>query len=71
MNISVLSSESSWAFSIMASIFIYFNNWMTYTGKKRIKIKPSIKNATNYNIWLLWSLPMAITFLCVLLWNKL
>lgn len=70
MNIAAFNSETSWIVSILASIFIYFNNWMTYTGKKRIKIKSGIKNSKDYNIWLLWFLPIIFFLLIVLLWSK-
>lgn len=71
MNISAFSSEASWALSIIASIFFYFNNWMTYTGKKRMRIKTSVKNAKDYNIWLLWFLLIALFSLSAVLWQKL
>lgn len=71
MKVSALSSEASWTLASLGALFIYFNNWMTYTGKKRMQIKPSVKNSTDYNIWLLWLLPIFISAFIATLWNKL
>ncbi|WP_299271976.1 hypothetical protein [uncultured Psychroserpens sp.] len=59
MNSITISSGKAWAFFIMISIFIYFKNWIQYSGKKRAVInvkRNSKKTPQQYNIWLLWFL---------------
>ena len=59
MNTTTMSSRKAWTIFIMASIFIYFKNWIQYTGKKRMILnakKNSKHQPQHYNIWVLWAL---------------
>ncbi len=61
MNMVTMSSAKAWTLFVLVSIFIYFKNWMQYTGKKRMMInaKMNKKKVQPYSIWLLWALPIA------------
>ncbi len=62
MNMVTMSSFEAWTLFMLAAIFIYFKNWMQYTGKRRMMInaKMNKKKSNTYNIYLLWLLPVAI-----------
>ena len=62
MNMVTMSSSEAWTLFTLAAIFIYFKNWMQYTGKRRMMInaKMNKKKSNTYNIYLLWLLPVAI-----------
>jgi len=74
MNTNTMSSGKAWSLFLMATIFIYFRNWMLYTGKKRSIINAKRnrkKQPQSYNIALLWlllvgSLVLSILFLTAL-----
>ncbi|MDG5490909.1 hypothetical protein [Psychroserpens sp. SPM9] len=74
MNTATMSSGKAWMLFIMASLFIYFKNWIQYSGKKRkvlnaknnSKLKPQ-----HYNIWLLWALLLGCIVLSVILLSAL
>jgi predicted nucleic acid-binding Zn ribbon protein len=72
MKVDTMSSEKAWTLFIIASIFIYFKNWMGFSGKKRnvLNAKRSKKNVQAYNIWLLWLLPFACIALALVLLQK-
>lgn len=72
MKLDTMSSEKAWTLFIIASIFIYFKNWMGFSGKKRnvLNAKRSKKNVQEYNIWLLWLLPFACIALSIVLLQK-
>ncbi|MDO5978561.1 hypothetical protein [Flavivirga spongiicola] len=61
MNMVTMSSTKAWTLFVLMAVFIYFKNWMQYTGKKRMMInaKMNKKKTQHYNIWLLWLLPIA------------
>ncbi|TGV01942.1 hypothetical protein [Flavivirga rizhaonensis] len=61
MHMVTMSSTKTWTLFTLISVFIYFKNWMQYTGKKRMMInaKMNKKRTQHYNIWLLWLLPIA------------
>jgi len=62
MNMATMSSANAWTLFTLVSIFIYFKNWMQYTGKRRMMIiaKMNKKKSNLYNIYLLWVLPLAV-----------
>lgn len=70
MNKAPMSSSNAWTLFIMACIFLYFRNWVQYSGKKR-KILNAKKNSKaqpeHYNIWLLWLLLFGSILLSVIL----
>jgi len=68
MNMSTMSAEKAWVLFVLASGFVFFKNWIQYTGKKRMMIHTKMNKRSNwkYNIWLLLSLPfivLALTFI--------
>lgn len=72
MKVATMSSEKAWILFTIASIFIYFKNWMGFTGKKRnvLNAKRLKRKALTYNIWLLWVLPFACIALALVLLQK-
>ncbi|GAA4966125.1 hypothetical protein [Algibacter aquimarinus] len=64
MNMVTMSSSNAWTLFALTIIFIYFKNWMQYTGKKRMMINAKMNKkkskSTSYNIYLLWLLPIAV-----------
>ena len=72
MNTSTISSGKAWFIFVMACVFIYFKNWIQYSGKKRsvINAKRHSKNQPEtYNIWTLWSLLIGSIVLSIILLN--
>ncbi|SDR70406.1 hypothetical protein SAMN04515667_0374 [Formosa sp. Hel1_31_208] len=73
MHTSALSSDKAWSLFIMTSVFIYFKNWLQYSGKKRKVLNAKRINKTkpqHYNIILLWCLPIGIIGLSLILLYK-
>lgn len=62
MHMVTMSVTKAWTLFVLASVFIYFKNWMQYTGKKRMMInaKMNKKKTQYYSLWLLWVLPVAV-----------
>lgn len=72
MNTVTMSSGKAWTLFIMASIFLYFKNWIQYSGKKRkvLNAKRHGKQSPyHYNIWILWSLLVGSILLSIILLN--
>ena len=63
MNMVTMSSSNAWTLFVLIAVFIYFKNWMQYTGKRRMMINAKMnkkKHGSTYNIYLLWGLPIAV-----------
>lgn len=63
MNMDTMSSSKAWTLFTLIAVFIYFKNWMQYTGKRRMMINAKMnkkKSKSAYNIYLLWGLPIAV-----------
>lgn len=63
MNMDTMSSSNAWKLFTLIAVFIYFKNWMQYTGKRRMMINAKMnkkKTSCAYNIYLLWGLPIAV-----------
>lgn len=58
MSTSGLASEKAWLLYAMAVIFIFFRNWMLYSGRKQkiMLAKNRKKSPGDYKIWMLWLL---------------
>lgn len=63
MNMVTMSASKAWTLFVLIAVFIYFKNWMQYTGKRRMMINAKMnkkKSKSTYNVYLLWLLPIAI-----------
>ncbi|OBX23565.1 MULTISPECIES: hypothetical protein [Bizionia] len=71
MNMNTMSQDKAWALFIMASVFVFFKNWIQYAGRKRqvLNAKMLNKKSQNHSIFLLWLLPVACILLSVILWQ--
>ncbi|MDO5972269.1 hypothetical protein Q4Q35_20920 [Flavivirga aquimarina] len=71
MHMVTMSSGKAWTLFGLASVFIYFKNWMQYTGKKRMMInaKMNKKKTEHYSLWLLWIMPVAVLGLSIVLYQ--
>jgi hypothetical protein len=71
-HIEMMSQSKAWTLFVIASIIIYFKNWMQYTGRK-LTVKKANKMSSNsvsaQNIWTLWLLPFACIALAFVLLN--
>ncbi|WP_445731149.1 hypothetical protein [Mariniflexile sp.] len=72
MNMTTMSNQKAWALFVLASGFLFFKNWMQYTGKRRMMInaKMNKKAKPQYNIWLLLLLPMSVLVLAFILFQS-
>lgn len=71
MHVATMSASKAWTLFALVTIFIYFKNWMQYTGRKRnvLNAKMLKKKKSTYNIWLLWLLPVVILGLTYILFQ--
>ena len=71
MHVQTMSSPKAWTLFVLVVIFLYFKNWIQYSGKKRKVLNAKVlKNKKlNYNIWLLWLLPVFILGLTYVLYQ--
>ena len=69
MNMDTMSQDKAWILFIMASVFIFFKNWIQYAGRKRkvLNAKMLKKKSSNYNIYMLWILPIACIGLALII----
>jgi len=71
MHVETMSSSKAWTLFGMAGAFIYFKNWMSYSGKKRniLNAKNTKRKSQQHSIWILWLLPIGCIALTVLLYK--
>ena len=71
MNMATMNKEKAWTLFVLASVFVFFKNWMQYTGKRRMMInsKMTQKGKPRYNIWLLLLLPICVLVLALILFQ--
>ncbi len=72
MKVDTMSSSKAWTLFVIASIIIYFINWLGYSGKKRriLNAKQISRKSKNHSIWVLWLLPLACIALALLILKK-
>lgn len=72
MKVETMPSSNAWTLFVIASVIIYFKNWMVYSGKRRLVLSAKSNKMTHnpYNVWVLWLLPLASIALSILLLNK-
>ncbi|WP_008639722.1 hypothetical protein [Bizionia argentinensis] len=71
MNLNTLSQDKVWILFAMASIFIFFKNWIQYAGRKRkvLNAKMLSKKSQKYPAYMLYLLPVACFVLSIILWQ--
>ena len=71
MNMSTMSTEKACTLFVLASGFLFFKNWIQYTGKKRMTIQTKMNKRSNwkYNIWLLLLLPIVVLGMAFILFQ--
>lgn len=69
MNVDTISSQKAWTLFIITSFILYFKNWIQYSGRKRsvMNAKLNRNKSRQYNIWLLWLLPICCITLSIIL----
>ncbi len=69
MNVDTISSQKAWTLFIITSFIVYFKNWIQYSGRKRsvMNAKLNRNKSRQYNIWLLWLLPICCITLSIIL----
>ncbi|NNK82404.1 MAG: hypothetical protein HKO92_04720 [Flavobacteriaceae bacterium] len=69
MNVDTMDSSKAWLLFSIASIIIYFKNWIQYSGKKRrvLNAKSTRTKTRHYNVYLLWLLPIGIITISIIL----
>lgn len=73
MHMNTMSQDKAWILFFMASVFIFFKNWMQYAGRKRkvLNAKMLKKKSQNYSIFMLWLLPVACILLSAIIWQAI
>ena len=71
MKVIVKSSSNMSILFVMIAVFIYFRNWVNYSGRKRrvLNAKLSSKKDLGYSLLILMALPIAIIALSVLFYK--
>lgn len=71
MNVATMSKEKAWTLFVLVSGFVFFKNWMQYTGKRRMMIhaKMNKKIKPQHNIWLLLLLPVGVLVIVLILFQ--
>lgn len=69
MHVDTMSQDKAIVLFIMGSVFLWFKNWLQYTGRHRMVINSKmIKRKSNtYNIYLLWFILFACLGLIIVL----
>lgn len=66
MHVATMSATKAWVLFTIVSLFLYFKNWIQYSGKKRKILNANQKKKTGYGIFTLWLIPIGAIFLSVL-----
>jgi len=71
MHMDTISQDKGWTLYILASIFLFFKNWIQYTGRKRsvLNAKMMKRRSRSYSIFMLWLLPVACIVLAAIIWQ--
>jgi len=69
MQVATMSATKAWVLFALVLVFIHFKNWMQYGGRKRkvLNAKMLKNKKLNYNIGVLWLLPIALLALAFVL----
>lgn len=66
MHVATMSQNNAWPLFILASLLLYFINWIQYSGKKRKIMNANQKRKSNYGIFTLWLIPAVALFLAII-----
>lgn len=66
MHVATMSATKAWVMFVLASLLLYFINWIQYSGKKRKIMNANQKKKSNYGIFTLWLIPVVAVFLAML-----
>ncbi|MFK7783321.1 hypothetical protein [Psychroserpens sp.] len=71
MHVNTFSASKGWTLFIIISVFIYFRNWIVYSGRKRkvLNAKSNKNKQPIYSICLLWLLLLGCYLLAIILLN--
>tara|TARA_R110002049_G_scaffold90686_2_gene227132 strand:+ start:55427 stop:55804 length:378 start_codon:yes stop_codon:yes gene_type:complete len=71
MHVDAMAKDNAWIVFVLISGFLFFKNWMQYTGKRRMMVNAKMikKKKVLYSIWLLWVLPVAVLGLVYVLFQ--
>lgn len=71
MHVDAMAKDNAWTLFVLISVFLFFKNWMQYTGKRRMMMNAKMvkRKKSIYNIWLLWFLPVAVLGLVYILFQ--
>lgn len=71
MHVDALSKDKAWILYVLISLFLFFKNWVQYTGKRRMMVNAKMlkKKKALYNMKLLWFIPMAVLGLVYILFQ--
>ncbi len=69
MNIETLDENKAWTLFILLIVFLYFKNWIQYSGKKRVVLKAKFKSEKplDQSIYLLWVVPLVLLIMAIAL----
>lgn len=62
MHVNTMPSDNAWILFGLTVVFLYFKNWLKYSGKKRrvLNANQTKYKTKTYNIFVLWLLPLVI-----------
>ncbi|WP_245905268.1 hypothetical protein [Gelidibacter algens] len=66
MHVATMTATKAWVLFVIASLMLYFKNWMQYSGKKRKVLNANQKKTHAYGIFTLWLIPVVAVFLALL-----
>lgn len=66
MHVATMSATKAWVLFALASLLLYFINWIQYSGKKRKIMNANQKKKSGYGVFTLWLIPAVAIFLAVI-----
>ena len=66
MHVATMTATKAWVLFVLASLILYFKNWIQYSGKKRKIMNANQKKKSSYGIFTLWLIPAVAIFLAVI-----
>lgn len=66
MHVATMSTTNAWVLFVIVLMFLYFKNWIQYSGKKRKILNANQTKKSNYSVFTLWLIPIVAVFLAAL-----